>query len=175
MGEKSVDNLLAGIEASKQRPLARVLAALNIRHVGNSTAELLANHFGDIDALRAAEEEALQAIDGIGPEVAGAVRTWAATAPPAARPSTTSAGVGVNFTQPRDAAPADVPTHSPARPSSSPARSKTTVPREEIEALIKRHGGKATGRASARKPATSSPAKAPAASSKKPRTWTSKS
>lgn len=47
MGKKSVDSLLEGIEASKTRPLARLLAALNIRHVGTSTAEDLAEHFAD--------------------------------------------------------------------------------------------------------------------------------
>ncbi len=51
MGEKSAENLLAGIEASKQRPLGRVLFALGIRHVGDETAELLAGHFGSVDAM----------------------------------------------------------------------------------------------------------------------------
>ncbi len=61
LGEKSVDNLLAGIAASKQRPLARVLAALNIRHVGTNTAELLAEGFGDMDALLKASEKEIRA------------------------------------------------------------------------------------------------------------------
>ena len=51
LGEKSVDSLLASIEASKQRPLARVLVALGIRHVGGEVASALAQHFGSIDAL----------------------------------------------------------------------------------------------------------------------------
>ncbi len=51
LGEKRADKLLEGIERSKKRPLARVLAALNIRHVGSSTAELLAEHFLTMDAL----------------------------------------------------------------------------------------------------------------------------
>jgi len=51
LGEKRADKLLEGIERSKRQPLARVLAALNIRHVGSSTAELLAEHFGSMDAL----------------------------------------------------------------------------------------------------------------------------
>ena len=51
MGEKSAQNLLDGIAASKQRGLARLLAGLAIPHVGDSVADLLANEFGDIDAL----------------------------------------------------------------------------------------------------------------------------
>jgi DNA ligase (NAD+) len=60
MGEKKVDNLLAGIEAAKGRGLARVLAGMGIRHVGDATAKLLARQFPDIDALLAAEEPQLR-------------------------------------------------------------------------------------------------------------------
>src|SRR5256714_8782950 len=51
MGEKSAQNLLDGLAASKERGLARVLAGLTIQHVGDSVADLLANEFGDIDSL----------------------------------------------------------------------------------------------------------------------------
>ena len=57
MGKKSAENLLAGIEASKGRGLARLLNALSIRHVGQRVGKLLAEHFGSIDALQAASEE----------------------------------------------------------------------------------------------------------------------
>jgi DNA ligase (NAD+) len=70
MGEKSADNLLAGIEASKQRPLSRVLFALGIRHVGGETAELLAGHFGSVDALIAAGVDDLEGVPTIGPKIA---------------------------------------------------------------------------------------------------------
>lgn len=60
MGEKKVDNLLAGIEAAKKRGLARVLAGMGIRHVGNATAKQLARVFRDIDALLAADEPLLR-------------------------------------------------------------------------------------------------------------------
>jgi NAD-dependent DNA ligase len=56
LGKKNADALLRSIEQSKSRPLSRVLASLNIRHVGLNTAELLAEHFGTIDALLAASE-----------------------------------------------------------------------------------------------------------------------
>jgi DNA ligase (NAD+) len=78
MGPKSAQNLLAGIEKSKQRPLTNVLFALGIRHVGYETARLLAEHFGDLDAILDASEEELQEVEGIGPVVAASIRQWAA-------------------------------------------------------------------------------------------------
>lgn len=60
MGQKKVDNLLAGIEASKSRGLARVLAGMGIRHVGDSTAKQLCRLFPDLDALLAAAEPELR-------------------------------------------------------------------------------------------------------------------
>jgi len=60
MGEKKIDNLLAGIEASKQRGLAKVLAGLGMRHVGDSTAKALAKQFGTLQSLLAASEEQLR-------------------------------------------------------------------------------------------------------------------
>ncbi len=60
MGEKKVDNLLAGIEAAKSRGLSRVLAGMGIRHVGDGTSKLLAKQFKDLDALLAASEEQLR-------------------------------------------------------------------------------------------------------------------
>ncbi len=73
MAEKSVSNLLMAIEASKERPLSRVLVALGIGHVGAEVAELLARHFNNIDALMVASEEELTAIPSIGPKIASAV------------------------------------------------------------------------------------------------------
>lgn len=65
-GEKSADNLLEGIEASRQRPLKRLLTALNIRHVGTGTGRRLADHFGTLDAVAAASVAELSAVDDIG-------------------------------------------------------------------------------------------------------------
>ena len=59
MGEKKVDNLLAGIEAAKSRGLGRVLAGMGIRHVGDTTAKLLARAFPDLESLLAAKVEEL--------------------------------------------------------------------------------------------------------------------
>lgn len=66
MGERSVDNLLAGIEASKTRGLARVIAGLGIRHIGSSAARTLARHFPNADALLAASVEELAALPDFG-------------------------------------------------------------------------------------------------------------
>ncbi len=76
LGAKSVDNVLKSIEASKQRPLAQVLVALGIRHVGGEIAVTLANHFGSIDALMDATPEQITEISGIGPTIAESVREW---------------------------------------------------------------------------------------------------
>ena len=73
MGEKSAENLLGGIEASKTRPLGRVLFALGIRHVGDETAELLAGHFGSIKAMEDAALEDLESVPTIGPKTAQSV------------------------------------------------------------------------------------------------------
>jgi DNA ligase (NAD+) len=76
MGEKSAANVLNSLQSSKERGLARVLFALGIRHVGDETARLIAEHFGSIDAVIGASEEEIVAIPGIGPTVAQSVRAY---------------------------------------------------------------------------------------------------
>lgn len=76
MGAKSAANLVAAIEGSKSRPLSRLLFGLGIRHIGAHTAEILAQHFGDIDRLMAASIEELQTIPEIGAIVAQSVRDF---------------------------------------------------------------------------------------------------
>ena len=80
MGEKSVANLLAAIESSKDRPLARVLTALGIDHVGFEVAEALSRHFRTIDAIMAATEDDLSAVPSIGPKIAASVSAYFANA-----------------------------------------------------------------------------------------------
>ncbi|MBI2766597.1 MAG: NAD-dependent DNA ligase LigA [Chloroflexi bacterium] len=75
---KVAENLLAGIEKSKSRPLANVLFALGIRHVGFETARLLAERLTNLTALMAADAAALQQVAGIGPVVAQSIATWSA-------------------------------------------------------------------------------------------------
>ena len=76
IGEKTLDSLFAQIEASKQRPLRRLLVALSIRHVGGETARDIAVHFGEMGQLRAAAVEQIEAIDGVGPIVAQALHEY---------------------------------------------------------------------------------------------------
>jgi len=76
MGKKSSENLLAAIEASKQRGLARLLNGLSIRHVGVRVASVLAEKFNGIDALMAASVEQLSEIDEIGPIIAESVHDF---------------------------------------------------------------------------------------------------
>jgi DNA ligase (NAD+) len=73
MGRKSAENLLTGIEASKDRGLARLLNALSIRHVGNRVAAVLAERFRTIDALLAADVDELSRTNEIGAVIAKSV------------------------------------------------------------------------------------------------------
>ena len=74
--KKSARNLINAIEASKKAPLARIIYALGIRHVGEVTAQILAREFGSVERLMRATEEDLMKIDGIGPEVARSIVSW---------------------------------------------------------------------------------------------------
>jgi DNA ligase (NAD+) len=75
-GEVSVGNLIAAIDAARDRPLARVITALGVPLVGGTMARLLARRFGSLDALLAASEEELADIEGVGPEIAASVVGW---------------------------------------------------------------------------------------------------
>ncbi len=76
LGEKSADNLLAGIETSKSRPLWRLLTGLNIRHVGSSNAQILADRFGTLDEIAKQSEQTLAEVEEIGPVIAHAVHQF---------------------------------------------------------------------------------------------------
>jgi DNA ligase (NAD+) len=73
LAERSAQNLLDAIDRSRGRPLARLIFGLGIRHVGEHVARLLAEHFGSIERLRAATEEELAAVPGVGPQIAASV------------------------------------------------------------------------------------------------------
>jgi DNA ligase (NAD+) len=134
-GEKSVANLLEGIEQSKSRDFARVLFALGIRHVGAGVARVLAGRFTDVDALRNATEEELRAVPSVGPAIAASLARFFAD--PANR----------HLVQQLRAA--GVTMAAAARPAGGALAGKVfvitgTLPsmsREEARALIERHGG----------------------------------
>jgi DNA ligase (NAD+) len=76
MGEKSAANLLQAIEKSRNTSLDRFIYALGIRHVGESTAQALAAHFGSLDAMLAADEARLLEVPDVGPVVAQSIRRF---------------------------------------------------------------------------------------------------
>ncbi len=144
IAKKSAQNLLDGIEASKGRGLARVLAGLSIRHVGVSVAELLAREFRSIDELMKASEERLSQVSGIGAVLARSIyQFFQSTAGKKTVEELRS--LGVKLTE--DAPP------SAAALGGKDLTGKTFVvtgtlanySRDEIEDLVKKLGGKATG------------------------------
>lgn len=76
-GDTSIGKLMAAIDRARARPLANVIVALGIRHVGSSAARVLAQRYRDLRAILAAPEEELAAIDGIGQVSAASLRQWA--------------------------------------------------------------------------------------------------
>lgn len=78
LGEEGVANLRAGIEASRERPLANLLVGLNIRHLGPSGSLALAKAFGHLDRIADAPVEAMAAVDGVGTVIAESVHSWLA-------------------------------------------------------------------------------------------------
>lgn len=76
MGRKSAENLVQAIDKARRPALERLLFALGIRHVGETTARDLAAHFGSLEAIMGADEEALLSVRDVGPVVAGSVRRF---------------------------------------------------------------------------------------------------
>ncbi len=76
LGEKSAGRVIAGLDRSKTVPLRRLLYGLGIRHVGERTAELLAQHFRNLDAIASASADELAAVDEIGPLIAASAQAY---------------------------------------------------------------------------------------------------
>jgi DNA ligase (NAD+) len=76
MGPVLADKILANIAAAKRQPLSRLLFALGIRHVGFEIADILATHFGSLEAVAAAAREQLESIPAIGPKIAESVHAY---------------------------------------------------------------------------------------------------
>jgi DNA ligase (NAD+) len=138
--EKSADNFLESLEASKRVPFERVLYALGIRHIGEQTAKMLARHFGSIDALMGASREDLLQIEDIGETVAASLLAWAAS--PEGRDTVARLKeAGLRFEMDAE-----------AERLSDALAGKTVVisgnfsiSREAMKALIEAHGGKNAG------------------------------
>jgi DNA ligase (NAD+) len=140
MGATSAANLRASIEASRHRPLPRLLVGLNIRHLGPAGAEALASAFGSLDRIMNASVEALAAADGVGTIIAESVHTWASV--PANRELIERLRTaGLNFEAPRGAEQPKVL----AGMSIVVTGTLESFSREEAEAAIKARGGKSPG------------------------------
>lgn len=143
MGEKSVDNLLAAIEASKQNSLERVLFGLGIRLVGAKAARVLAEHFGNIDAIMQAGEEDLTQIDEIGPKMAASlVNYFRQPQAQAVIERLKAAGVNLEYKGIRIESGADLPF---AGKTIVLTGTLAQMSRQEAEEAIARLGGKVTG------------------------------
>ncbi len=141
MGALSAANLRASIDASRSRPLSRLLVGLNIRHLGPAGAEALAAAFGDLDRIMDSSVEALAAADGVGPIIAESLHAWCSD--PANRALIERLrSAGLNFAG---------PTGGDSRPKVLAGMSVVVTgtleefSREEAEAAIKLRGGKSPG------------------------------
>jgi DNA ligase (NAD+) len=142
MGQKSSENLLAGIAASKERGLARLLNALAIRHVGARVAAVLADHFGSMQALVEAEEEELAEVLEVGPIIAKSVHQFLHSK--AGRATIDElADLGIKMTSPKARVAAAAQTGPLAGKTLVVTGTLAHYGREEIEELITQLGGRA--------------------------------
>jgi DNA ligase (NAD+) len=139
MGEKSAENLVSSIQASKNAPLDRLITALGIRHVGNTVARLLAERFRSLRAVAEADEEALLDIPGIGPEIASSVVSFYRAKESRALARRLEER-GVKGRPPERRAP----TTGPFAGRTFVITGTLEIPREEIERLILEAGGRVT-------------------------------
>jgi DNA ligase (NAD+) len=142
MGEKSAQNLLDGIAASKDRGLGRLLAGLGIPMVADSMADLLAQEFGAIDGLMTATDERLAQVEGIGPERARHIHEYFQS-PTGRQLIAEFRELGLKLTEEQRQRPAD--TADLTGKSFVVTGTLEKYEREEIEALIRQLGGKPTG------------------------------
>lgn len=140
--DKKVDNLLTGIEASKERQADRLLTALGIRFVGNVVASLLIQALGSIDVIATASQEELEQIDGIGPQTALSIKVWFENE----HNQTVIAklrAAGLNFSTGREISLSGSSTLSGL--TFVITGTLPTMSRDEAATLIAQHGGKVSG------------------------------
>ncbi|MEY9490782.1 DNA ligase (NAD+) [Streptomyces calvus] len=158
MGETSTDNLLAALAKAKEQPLSRVLCALGVRGTGRSMSRRIARYFATMDAIRAADADAMQRVEGIGAEKAPSIVAELAELAPLIEKLTAA---GVNMTEPgatppppADAASTDGEVAAPAE--GGPLAGMTVVvtgamtgsleklSRNEMNELVERAGGRSS-------------------------------
>lgn len=138
--EKSAENLIAAIDEAKTRPFSRLLNGLGIRHVGAGAAQLLARHFGSLDALASATEADILAVHGIGETTAHAVVMYFQN-PTTKQLIKKLRGLGVEFEEPR-------PRATGGALSGKTVVITGTLPslsRQQASALVEANGGRVAG------------------------------
>lgn len=136
--EKSAENLVQAIAASKAQPLSRLVFALGIDFVGEIAARLLARHFGTMDALAAASEAEILAVRGIGDVIARSVARWFAD--PQARALVERLRArGLTFAEPEARTGDALAGQTVVITGTLP-----TLSRDDATALVERHGGRVT-------------------------------
>jgi len=142
MAERSAENLLAGIEASKSRPLAKLLVGLGIRHVGPAAAGALARELGHLDRIEAASLDELAAVDGVGPIIAASIVSFFVTERNQAVLAKLRAA-GVNLDGPKAAA---APEGAPSLAGRTFVLTGTleAYTREQAQAAVEARGAKVT-------------------------------
>jgi len=139
--DKKVGNLLGAIEASKQRPPDRLLAALGIQGIGGVNAQMLMDHFWSVEALAAASPDELRQVPGVGPKLADSIAGWFSHEPNRRLvDKLTAAGV---CTQVEAAQPAGAQVLQGL--TFVITGTLPSLSREQAGALIQAHGGKVTG------------------------------
>jgi DNA ligase (NAD+) len=142
--DKSAENLVAAVAASKAQPLSRLVFALGIDFVGEIAARLLARHFGTMDALMAATEDDVLAVRGVGDVIARSVVRWFAD--PQARALVERLRArGLTFAEPDSAAGTALKGMTVVLTGALP-----TLSREEATKLVERHGGRVTSSVSSK-------------------------
>ena len=144
MGRKSVDKLLAGIDASRNQPLWRLLTGMNIRHVGQTNARTLERAFGTLDEIMQQSEESLSAVDEIGPVIAASVARFFRS-DYGRKLVEELKSLQLNCGQPIQRAAAVQASEKLAGKTLVVTGTMVRMKRDEIEQLIRDHGGKASG------------------------------
>jgi DNA ligase (NAD+) len=153
MGETSTDKLLAAIDQARSRPLSRVFCALGVRGTGRAMSRRIARHFGDMEAILAADAEAVQAVEGMGREKAALLVSELVELRPLIDKLVAA---GVNMTEPAvDLAPDAAGPVLPLTGKSVVVTGAMTgelqeLTRNEMNELIERAGGKSSSSVSAK-------------------------
>ncbi|GAA4616680.1 hypothetical protein GCM10023195_74240 [Actinoallomurus liliacearum] len=159
MGDISTDKLLAAIDAARAKPLNKVFCALGVRGTGRSMSRRIARHFATMDAIRAADADAFQEVDGVGPERAAMLVAEIADLAPVIDKLIAA---GVTMTEPGAADPAAEPSDDSDSGDHLPLSGKSIVvtgsmtgrlaelSRNQMNELVERAGGRASSSVSAR-------------------------